>query len=146
LLTTWQLVLSPKSGLFPGELVLVPVQVTVNTVENSQPRQQYEGVIRLELVNDYNAKHVYNIPGAIYDPKLNFNLLGISFLADFFQDKDSLPGNNVDSDGTTVKSSGCHLHLVWDHGQHVHNFTHSDSALPNIMLYKSNGYFAAFCS
>jgi hypothetical protein len=73
-------------------------------------------------------------------------LLGVSFLANFFQDKDSLPGNDVDSDSTTVKPSGCCLHLVWDHGQHVRNFMHGDSALPKIMLYQGNGYFSAFCS
>ncbi len=72
--------------------------------------------------------------------------MGVSFLVNFFQDKDSLPGDNVNSDGTTVKSSGCHLHLIWDHGQHVRNFMHGDSALPKIMLYQGNGYFAAFCS
>jgi hypothetical protein len=36
-------IISNKWSLFPGELV--PVQVTVNTVENSQSRQQYKGII-----------------------------------------------------------------------------------------------------
>ncbi len=103
-------IISYERSLFPGELV--PVQVTVDTLENSQPRQQYEGIIQLELVDDSNAKQIYDIPGVIYDPKSNFNLLGVSFLADFFQDRDSLPGNNVDSDATNVKSSGCCLCLI----------------------------------
>jgi hypothetical protein len=132
-------IISNERSLFPGELV--PVQVTVDTVENSQSRQQYKEIIQLELVDDSNAKHIYNIPGVIYDPKSNFNLLGVSFLANFFQDKDSLPGNVVNSDSATVKSSGCCSHLVWDNGQHVRNFTHGNSALPKIMLYQGNGYF-----
>jgi hypothetical protein len=92
------------------------------------------------------ARTPYDIPGAIYDPSLQFNLLGIPKLADFFQDKDYLPGDNVDRDGTTVKSSGCCSCLTWDHGKHTRNFTHGDSTLPEIMLYQGHGYFDAFCT
>ena len=52
----------------------------------------------LMLVNDSNVAHIYDIPGAIYDPSLQFNLLGIPNLADFFQDKGYLQGDDVDSD------------------------------------------------
>ena len=90
--------------------------------------------------------HTYDIPGAIYDPSSQFNLLGIPKLADFFRDKDYLPGDDVDSNGTTVKSSGCRSCLIWDHGKHTHNFTHGDSNLPEIMLYQGHGYFDAFCT
>ena len=76
-------------------------------IEATQVRQRYEGTIRLELVDDSNVAHSYDIPGALYDPSSKFNLLGIPKLADFFKDKDYLPGDDVDSNGTTVKSSGC---------------------------------------
>ncbi len=111
-----------------------------------QVRQQYEGTLRLELVDDTNVKHTYDVPGAIYDPSLKFNLLGIPKLAEFYQDKDYIPGDDVDSDGTTVKSSGCCSRLTWDHGKHTRNFMHGDSKLPEIMLYQGNGYFHTFCT
>jgi hypothetical protein len=111
-----------------------------------QVRRRYEGTLRLELVDDANVKHTYDVPGAIYDPSSKFNLLGIPKLAKFFQDKDYIPSDNVVSGGTTVKSSGCCSRLTWDHGKHTRNFTHGDSTLPEIMLYQGNGYFHAFCT
>ena len=90
--------------------------------------------------------HTYDIPGAIYDPSLQFNLLGIPKLADFFKDKDYLPGDDVGSDGTTVKSSGCCSRLTWDHYKNTCNFTHGDSTLPEIMLSQGHGYFNTFCT
>ncbi len=122
------------------------VNVKVDMIEATQVRQRYEGTIRLELVDDSNVAHSYDIPGAIYDPSLKFNLLGIPKLADFFKDKDYLPGDDVDSNGTTVKSSGCRSRLTWDHGKHTRNFIHGDSTLPEIMLYQGHGYFDAFCT
>jgi hypothetical protein len=116
---------------------LVPVQVQVNTTKASQVRHHYEGTIRLELVHDANVTHTYDLTGMIHDPSSTYNLLEIPKLADFFNDKDYIPGDNVDSNGTTVKSSGCHSHLTWDHGQHMRNFTHGDSTLPKI-LYQGN--------
>jgi hypothetical protein len=68
--------------------------------------------------------------GMIYDPYLKFNLLGILKLAHFFNDKDYIAGDDVDSNGTTIKSSGCRSCLTWDHGQHISNFTCGDSTLP----------------
>jgi hypothetical protein len=65
---------------------------------------------------------------------LNFNLLGVPKLAAFFNDKDYLPGDNVDSNGTTVKSSGCRSRLVWDHGKHTRHFKQGDSTLPEILF------------
>jgi hypothetical protein len=124
----------------------VTVNVKVDTIEATKVQQRYEGTIRLELVDDSNLAHSYDVPGAIYDPSSKFNLLGIPKLADFFKDKDYLPGDDVDSDGTTVKSSGCRSRLTWDHGKHTRNFTHGDSTLPEIMLYQGHGYFNAFCT
>jgi hypothetical protein len=102
--------------------------------------------MRLELVDDANIKHIYDVLGAIYDPSSKFSLLGISKLADFSNDKNYIPGNNVDSYGTTVKPSRCRSRLTWDHGQHTRNFTHGDSTLPKIILYEGHGYFNAFCT
>ena len=136
-------IITNDRSLFPGQLI--PVQVHVNTIESSQSRQRYQGTIRLELVDDGNVKHIYDIPDAIYDPASNFNLLGIPKLAKFFNDRNSLPGDDMDSDGTTVKSSGCRSRLVWDHGQHMRTFTHGDSALPELLLFQGSRYFTAFC-
>jgi hypothetical protein len=114
-------------SLFPGNLV--PVQVHIDTIQTSKSRQWYQGTICLELIDDTNIKHTYNISNAIYDTASNFNLLGIPKLAEYFNNRNSLPGNDVDSDGATIKSSGCCLRLVWDHGRHLRNFMHGDSAL-----------------
>jgi hypothetical protein len=137
-------IITSERSLFIGNLV--PVQVQVDTIKATQVRRRYEGTLRLELVDDANVNHTYDVPGAIYDPSLKFNLLGIPKLAKFFQDKDYIPGDDVNSDGTTVKSSGCCSCLTWDHGQHTRNFTYGDSTLPEIMLYQGNGYFHAFCT
>jgi hypothetical protein len=83
--------------------------------------------------------------GAIYDLALNINLLGIPKLAVYFNDKDYIPGDSVDSNSTTIKSRGCCLRLTWDHGKHMHNFMHRDSTLPDILLYQGHRYFSAFC-
>jgi hypothetical protein len=82
----------------------------------------------------------------MYDPSLKFDLLGILKFAVFFNDMDYIPGNNVDSNGTTVKSSTSCSPLTWDHGQHMRNFMHEDSMLHKILLYQGNGYFNVFCT
>ncbi len=136
-------IITNDHSLFPGNLV--PLQVHVDTIETSKSRQWYQGIICLKLIDDANIKHTYDIPGPIYNPALNFDLLGIPKLAEYFNDRNSLPGNNVDSDGTTVKSSGCCLSLIWDHGWHMRNFMHGDSTLPEMLLNQGSGYFSAFC-
>jgi hypothetical protein len=98
-------IITNERSIFVGNLS--SVNVKVDTIEATQTRQRYEGTIRLKLVDDSSVAHSYDIPGAIYDPTSQFNLLGLPKLADFFKDKDYLPGDDVDSDGTTVKSSGC---------------------------------------
>ncbi len=136
-------IITNKCSLFVGDLTLAQVQV--NTIDASARKHQNEGTICLELVDDENVTHNYNIPGAIYDPTSNFNLLGVPKLAAFFNDKGYLPGNNVDSNSTTVKLSGCHSHLVWNHGKHTRHFKHRVSTLPEILLYLGHEYFSAFC-
>jgi hypothetical protein len=140
---TWCIITNERSS-FIGNLV--PVHVLVNTIKATQVRHCYEGTIRLELIDDSNVKHTYDLPGAICDSSLKFNLLGIPKIVNFFNDKNSIPGEDVNSDGVTIKSSGCGSCLTWDHGQHMRNFTHGDSMLPEIMLYQGNGYFKAFCT
>jgi len=137
-------IITNERSLFIGNLTAVNVKV--DTIEATQVRQRYEGTIRLELVDDSNVTHTYEIPDAIYNPSSQFNLLGIPKLADFFKDRDYLQGDDVDSDGTTDKSIRCCSCLTWDHGKHIRNFTHGDSTLPEIMLYQGHGYFEAFCT
>ena len=137
-------IITNELSLFVGNLT--SVNVKVDTIKATQMRQRYEGTIRLELVDDSNVAHTYEIPGAIYDSSSQFNLLGIPKLADFFKDRNYLQVDDVDSSGTTVKSSGCGSRLMWDHGKHTRNFTHGDSTLPEIMLYQGHGYFDVFCT
>jgi hypothetical protein len=56
------------------------------------------------------------------------------------------PGNSVNSNGATIKSSGCCLRLTWDHGKHMSNFMYRYSTLPEILLYQGHRYFSVFCS
>ena len=125
---------------------LRPENYRVETVQATLSQKQYAGTIRLELVNDSNATHVYEIPDAFYNPNTQLNLIGIPFLAAYFNDTNCSAGNDVDADGTTIKSSGCHSKFVWDHGRNVRNFAHGESALPELVLYQGHGYFSAFCT
>jgi hypothetical protein len=71
--------------------------------------------------------------------------LGFPSFAAYFNDTNCSDGDDVDADGTTIKSSGCHLKLVWDHGKHVRNFAHGVSTLTELVLYQEHGYYNAFC-
>ena len=133
-----------EHSLFVG--TLRPENYQVETVQATVSQKRYAGTIRLELVNDSNETHVHKIPEAIYDPNTQFNLIGIPFLAAFFNNTNCSAGDNVDANGTTIKSSGCRSQFVWDHGQHVRNFTHGESTLPELVLYQGHGYYSAFCT
>jgi hypothetical protein len=87
-------IITNERSLFIGKLV--PVRVQVDTIKATQVRRRYEGTMRLELVDDANIKHIYDVPGAIYDPSSKFNLLGILKLADFFNGKNYIPGDDGD--------------------------------------------------
>ncbi len=93
-------IITNAHSLFVRNLTLAQVQVDI--INASARKHRYEGTICLKLVDDENITRTYNIPGAIYNPTSNFNLLGVPKLAAFFNDKDYLPGNIVDSVGTTV--------------------------------------------
>jgi len=90
--------------------------------------------------------YVYEIPGAIYDPETQFNLIGVPFLAAYFGDGGKAPDDDVDSDGTRITSSGTRSKLVWNNGRYEQNFTHPDSSLPELILFQGQGYFKAFCT
>ncbi len=99
-------IITNDQSLFPGNLV--PVQVTVNTIENSKIRQHYKGTICLEFVDDANNKYTYDIPGAIYDQASNFNLFGIPKHAKYFNDMNSLPRDGIKDptmDGVKLESA-----------------------------------------
>ncbi len=110
-----------ERSLFVGPLR--PENYRVETVQATVSQKRYAGTIRLELVNDSNATQLCEIPEAIYDPNTQFNLIGIPFLAAYFNDTNCSAGDDVDADGTTIKSSGCRSKFVWDHGRNVQNFT-----------------------
>jgi len=133
-----------ERSLFVG--TLRPENYMAETVQATVSQKHYAGTIRLELVDDSNDTHVYEIPEVIYDPNTQFNLIGIPFLAAYFNDTNCSAGDGVDADGTTIKSSGCRSKFVWNHGRHVRNFTHVESTLPELVLYQGNGYYTAFCT
>jgi hypothetical protein len=71
--------------LFVGNMK--PETIHIETVSRDGTGTQYHGRIRLELTDDANIKHTYDMPNAIYDPYTNFNILGIPFLGNFFGDQ-----------------------------------------------------------
>ena len=133
-----------ERSLFVGPLR--PENYRVETVQATVSQKRYAGTIRLELVDDSNATHMYEIPDAIYDPNTQFNLIGIPFLVAYFNDANCSAGDDIDADGTTIKSSGCCLKFIWDHGRNVRNFTHGESTLPELVIYQGHGYYSAFCT
>ena len=56
----------------------------VETVHGRASRKHYAGTICQELVDDTGLLHVHEIPGAIYDPETQFNLIGVPFLAAYY--------------------------------------------------------------
>jgi len=94
-----------ERSLFVG--TLRPENYKVETVQTTVSQKCYAGTIRLELVDDSNDTHVYEILEAMYDPNTQFNLIGIPFLAAYFNDTNCSAGDDVDADGITIKSSGC---------------------------------------
>jgi hypothetical protein len=94
-------IITNEQSLFIGNLV--PVQVQVDTIKATQVRCRYKGTIHQEPVDNANTKHTYDVPGTMYDPSSKFNLLGILKLAKFFNNKNYIPSDDVDSNGTIVK-------------------------------------------
>jgi hypothetical protein len=70
---------------FPGPMH--PETIHIETVSRDGTGIQYHGPMRLKLVNDANIMHTYEVPNAINDPHTNFNILGVTFLGDFFGDQ-----------------------------------------------------------
>jgi hypothetical protein len=137
LLITQSRALSVTNGLSSPNLWAESFRV--ETVSASVAQRCYAGTICLELVDNYNETHVYEIPEAIYDPSTKFNLIRIPFLVAYFNDNNYSFGDDVDANGTTDRSSGCCLKLVWDHGKHTRNFTHGELTLPELILYQGHG-------
>jgi hypothetical protein len=101
-----------------------PLQVQHTSVEttHSTASLAYAGMIAICLTTDAGQTFKYHIPNAIYDPNSPFNILGIPFLGDYFGSKDTVP--NRDDDGTYVRVSASKTTFVWDHGQHLRDFSH----------------------
>ena len=53
---------------------------------------------------------------------------------------------NRDDDGTYVRSSASKTTFVWDHGQHLQDFSHDARSLPVLILDTGVGYLQAFCT
>jgi hypothetical protein len=103
-------------------------------------------MIRLELTEDANIKHTYDVPNAIYDPYTNFNILSVPFLGNFFSDQAMGQDAFVEAKGTRiVSSSGC-SHFIWDHGKNECHFNHPNSNLLELLLCSGTGYVQAFCT
>ena len=68
-------------SMFPGELKLDRSAVeTAYGVGVSR----YTGTIRIIITDDSGQRMTYDIENAVYDPKSNFNILGVPCLAAHF--------------------------------------------------------------
>lgn len=133
-------------SMFPGELRKVRSAVeTAYGVGVST----YVGTIRIRLTTDEGISMTYDIEGAVYDPKSNFNILGVPCLAAHFA-KDELGDQAFEGDqfdeGTHIHSRATRSTLTWDHGKHQRSFMHGTSNLPELALNTGEGYFQAFCT
>jgi hypothetical protein len=84
--------------LFVGNMK--PKTIHIETVSRDSKGTQYRGTIRLELPDNANSKHTYDLPNAMYDPYTNFNILGIPFLGNFFGDQAMGQDAFVEANGT----------------------------------------------
>jgi hypothetical protein len=118
-----------------------PKTIHIKTVSRDDTGMRYHGTIHLELIDNANIKHTYDMPNAIYDPYTNFNILGVPFLVNFFGDQAMGQDAFVDDDGTQIASRSCCSHFIWDHGKNKRHFNHPNSKLPKLLLYSGTGYF-----
>jgi hypothetical protein len=77
-------IISNVRSLFVGNMKSKTIHI--ETVSRDGTGTGYRGTIHLELTDDANIKHTYDVPNAMYDPYTNFNILGIPFLGNFFGD------------------------------------------------------------
>ena len=70
--------------LFTGHLY--PMSTTLETAEGMSVSTKLVGVLRLLLTYDINKKHIYDIPGCVYDPESPLNILGVPCLGKYFDD------------------------------------------------------------
>ncbi len=122
--------------LFIGPLA--PTKVTLETVERLTIKTKLVGTIRLNLMDNANIHHTFNIPDCIFDPEFPINILVIPFLEKYFGDQ---AHGLYENDDTTVCSGSTKSHFIWDH-----YFMHCPSELPNLYLYVGQGYFRAFAN
>jgi hypothetical protein len=96
--------------LFVGNMK--PETIHIETVSRDGTGTRYRGMIRLELTDDANIKHTYDVLNAIYDPYTNFIILGIPFLGNFFGDQATGQDAFIKADGTRIASSSCFSHFI----------------------------------
>jgi hypothetical protein len=127
---------------------LKPMDVYVKTANGTEKRERYVGTFTLQLPDDNGVMHSYKIPDAVYDPHTEYNILGVSYLCQYFGDKATSYDPKA-KDGTRATTGGTRTHFVWDHGKHDLHFLHhnppgNSSGLPVLYLYKGTSYFQAF--
>jgi len=66
---------------------LKPMDVYVKTANGTERRERYVGTFTLQLPDDNGVMHSYKIPDAVYDPHTEYNILGVSYLCQYFGDK-----------------------------------------------------------
>jgi hypothetical protein len=84
--------------LFVGNMK--PETIHIETVHRDGTGTRYRGNICLNLTDDANIMHTYDVPNSIYDPYTNFNILGVPFLGNFFRDQAMGQDAFVKADGT----------------------------------------------
>ena len=98
--------------------------------------------MKIVLTDNGNENIFYDVPGCMYDPETPINLIGISFLGNYFCSKDKIP--NLDDDGTWIKSCANKSHFIWDHGKYERHCMHGSIRIPEFYLCQGQGYFQAF--
>ncbi|KAL7528961.1 hypothetical protein ACHAXR_004541, partial [Thalassiosira sp. AJA248-18] len=136
-------IISNVRSLFVGKLRSESTSLT--TADSDGIKQRYVGTFKLQLTDDANVTHTYEVANCIYDPSTNFNIIGVPFLQKFFDDF-AAPNDVFFEEGTIIMSAGRRSRLVWDHGKHVRHFTHGNSDLPELELYQGTSYFHSFCT
>ena len=53
------------------------MSINLETAEGMSVSTKLVGVLRLVLTYDSNKRHIYDVPGCIYDPESPLNILGV---------------------------------------------------------------------
>ena len=71
--------------LFIGPLT--PTKVMLETSEGLTTKTKLMGTMRLNLRDNVNVHHMYDIPDCVFDPEFPINILGVPLLVKYLGDQ-----------------------------------------------------------